>query len=147
MNGKSILFEFNSLLPDKSLSTFNLFRFFVWRIITLYPLALTSFKARDVTLKYAWFLIICILALDRERAVFIVWTFEYAQCVGGSPVQLKPISRVISWYAVFVSYKYMVWIIYMSIRVTMSKMHKNANIGEKSCLSYAFEFNPEMAFF
>ena len=71
---------------------------------------LTSFKARDVTLKYACFLKIGILALYQERTIFIVSKFEYAQCLGSRPVKLKPISGSISseWYAIFVSYNFIV---------------------------------------
>ena len=60
---------------------------------TLSPLTLTSFKTRDVTLKYAWFLKMGMLALDLVRTIFIVSKFEYVQCKGGRPIQLKPISR------------------------------------------------------
>ena len=71
----------------------------------LTSLTLISFKIRDVTLKYERFLKIAILAFDQERTIFIALKFEYAQCIGGRPFKLIPISRGISseWYASFVS--------------------------------------------
>ena len=56
---------------------------------TLLPLALTPFKTKGSTHKYAS------VALDQERTLssFIVSKFEYAQCIGGRPVMLKTISR------------------------------------------------------
>ena len=79
--------------------------------ITLPPLTLTSFKAMDVILKYAWFLKIGNVALYQERKVLIVSMFQYTQCIGGRQVKLKPISRSISseWYTIFVSYNCIVW--------------------------------------
>ena len=55
---------------------------------TLIPLALTPFKTKGSTLKYAP------VALDQERTLssFIVSKFEYAQCIGDRPVKLKTIS-------------------------------------------------------
>ena len=57
------------------------------------PLTFTSFKARNVTLKYTQLLKIGILALDQERTIFIVSEFEYAQCIGSRQVKLKTIWR------------------------------------------------------
>ena len=77
---------------------------------TLPPLTLTSFKAMDVTLKYAWFSKIGNVALQQERTILIVSKFQYTQCIGSRPVKLKPISRGISseWYTIFVSYNFIV---------------------------------------
>ena len=68
--------------------------------IALPPLTLTSFKAMDVTLKYARFLKIRIVALYQERTILIISKFLYIQCIGRKPVKHKPISRGISseWY-------------------------------------------------
>ena len=79
--------------------------------IMLPPLTLTSFKAMDVTLKYAWFLKIRNRALYQERTILIVSKFQYTQCIGSRPVKLKPISRGISsvWCTIFVSYDFIVW--------------------------------------
>ena len=44
--------------------------------IRLPSLMLTSFKTKDVTLKYARYLKICILAVDHERTILIVSKFE-----------------------------------------------------------------------
>ena len=68
------------------------------------PLTLTSFKAMDVTRKYARFLKIGSVALKQERTILIISKFQYTQCIGGRPVKLKPISRGISseWYTIFV---------------------------------------------
>ena len=106
MNRKFVVFRLNSILPAKTLSTFDQFRFLVVRFITLPPLTLTSFKARGVTLKYARLLKINILALDQERPNFVVSKFEYVQCIDSRPVKLKAITMGISseWYAIFVSY-------------------------------------------
>ena len=62
--------------------------------ITLPPLTLTSFKAMDVTLKYAWFLKIGNVALYQEKTILIVSKFQYTQCIGSRPVKLLPTSRV-----------------------------------------------------
>ena len=74
------------------------------------PLMLMSFKAKDVALKYVWFLKIDILASDQERTIFIVLKFEYAQCICGRAVQLKPLFSGISseWYSIFVPYDFKV---------------------------------------
>ena len=78
--------------------------------IALPPLTLTSFKAMDVTLKYARFLKIENVALYQERTILIASKFQYTQCIGSRPVKLKPISRGISseWYTIFVSYNFIV---------------------------------------
>ena len=78
--------------------------------IALPPLTLTSFKAMDVTLKYARFLKIENVALYQERTILIVSKFQYTQCMGSRPVKLKPISMGISsdWYTIFVSYNFIV---------------------------------------
>ena len=78
--------------------------------IALPPRTLTSFKAMDVTLKYARFLKIKNVALYQERTILIVLKFQYTQCIGSRPVKLKPISRGISseWYTIFVSYNFIV---------------------------------------
>ena len=78
--------------------------------ITLPPFTLMSFKTKDVILKYVLFLKIGTLALDQERAIFIVLKFEYVQYICDRPDQLKPISRSISseWYAVFMSQNFTV---------------------------------------
>ena len=47
--------------------------------IALSPFTLTSFKAMDVTLKYARFLKIGNLALYQERTILIVSKFQYTQ--------------------------------------------------------------------
>ena len=56
--------------------------------ITLPPLTLTSFKAMDVALKYAWFLKIGNVALYQERTILIVSKFQYTQFIGSRPVKL-----------------------------------------------------------
>ena len=73
--------------------------------ITLPHLTMTSFKARDVTFKYAELLKIGMLALCQERTMFIVLKFENTMCIGSRTVKLKPIPGGISseWYAIFVS--------------------------------------------
>ena len=78
--------------------------------ITLPPLTLMSFKAMDVTLKYARFLKIRNMALYQERTILIVSQFQYTQCIGSIPVKMKPISCGISseWYTIFVSYNFSV---------------------------------------
>ena len=71
-------------------------------LITLLPLALTPFKTKGSTLKYARNDSLKWVALDQERtsSSVIVSKFEYAQCTGGRPVKLKisflMISRMIS---------------------------------------------------
>ena len=60
------------------------------------PLTLTSFKAMDVTLKFARFLKIGNVALYRERIILIVSEFQYKQCIGSRPAKLKPIYKGIS---------------------------------------------------
>ena len=79
--------------------------------IALPPFTLTSFKAMDVTLKYARFLKIGNVALHQERTILIVSKFQYTQCIGSKPVKLKPIFRSISseWYTIFVSNIFIVW--------------------------------------
>ena len=74
------------------------------------PLTSTSFKAMDVTLKYAQFLKFENVALYQERTILIVSKFQYTRCIGSRPVKLKPISRGISseWYTIFVSYNLIV---------------------------------------
>ena len=74
------------------------------------PFTLTPSKAMDVTLKYAWFLKIGILALYQEKTILIVSKFQYTQCIGNRPVELKPVSRGISseWYTFFLSYNYII---------------------------------------
>ena len=59
--------------------------------ITLPPLTLTSFKAMDVTLKYARFLKIGNVALYRERTILIASKFQCTQFIGSRSVKLKPI--------------------------------------------------------
>ena len=78
--------------------------------ITLPPLTLTSFKAMDVTLKYAWFLKIGNVALYQEKTTLIVSKFQYTQCIGSRPAIMNTISRGISseWYTIFVSYNFIV---------------------------------------
>ena len=53
--------------------------------ITLLPLALTPFKTKGSTLKYARFFKIG----GYGSSSVIVSKFEYAQCTGGRPVKLK----------------------------------------------------------
>ena len=74
--------------------------------ITLPPLTLKSFKAMDVTLKYARFLKIKNVALYQEKTILIVSKFQYTQCIGSRPAKLKPIYRGISseWYTIFISF-------------------------------------------
>ena len=50
----------------------------------------------DVTLNYARFLKIGNVALYQERTIWIVSQFQYTQCIGSRPANLKPISRGIS---------------------------------------------------
>ena len=78
--------------------------------ITLPPLTLTSFKAMDVTLKYARFLKIGNVDLYQARTILIVSKFQYTQCIGSRQVILKPISRSISseWYTISVSCNFIV---------------------------------------
>ena len=78
--------------------------------IALLPFTLTSFKAMDVTPKYARFLKIGNVDLYQERTILIISKFQYTQCIGSRPVKLKPISRGISseWYTIFVSYNFIV---------------------------------------
>ena len=52
------------------------------------PLTLPSFKAMEVTLKYAWFLKIGNVALYQERTILIVSKFQYTQCISSRPVKL-----------------------------------------------------------
>ena len=59
--------------------------------IMLPPHTLTSFKAIDVTLKYARFLKIGNVALYQESTILIISKFHYTQCIGNRPVKLKPI--------------------------------------------------------
>ena len=49
---------------------------------------MTSFKAMDVTLKYALLLTIGNVALYQERTILIVSKFQYTQCIGSRPVNL-----------------------------------------------------------
>ena len=74
------------------------------------PLMLTSFKAKDVTLKYAQLLKIGNVALYQERTILIVSKFQYTQYIGSRLAKLKPISRGISseCYTIFVSYNFIV---------------------------------------
>ena len=77
MNRIFVIFGLNSLLPAKTLPNFHVAFF------TLPPLTVTSFKARDVALKYARLLKIGILALDQPgKGNFIVSKFEYSKCIG-----------------------------------------------------------------
>ena len=82
----------------------------------------------DVTLKYAQFLKISIYALYQEMTILIVSKFQYTSRIDSRPVKLKPISRSISseWFTFFrflklYRLKLASRIIYMKIRVTMSK--------------------------
>ena len=104
---------------------------------TLPPLTLTSFKAMDVTLKYARFLKIGNVALYQERTILIVSKFQYTQCIGSRPAKLKPISRGISseWYTIFVSYILLSEIskpdyVHENTCSNVQIMHPNANIDE-----------------
>ena len=74
----------------------------------LSPLTLTSFKARDVRLTYAWLLKIRFLALDQDMAIFIVSKFEFTHCIGSRAVKLKTKNMRISaeWFAIFISYNF-----------------------------------------
>ena len=76
-----------------------------WHKKTLASLTLTSFKTRYVTLNMHCSWKSAFLSLDQERRIYIVSKLEYAQCIGGRPIKLIPISRGISseWYASFVS--------------------------------------------
>ena len=47
----------------------------------------------DVTLKYAVFLKIGIVALNKERTILIVSKFQYTQCIGSRSIKLRSISR------------------------------------------------------
>ena len=49
-------------------------------------------------------------ALDQEMTSYIASKFEYAQCIGGRPVKLKPTSRGISseWFSIFGSFDFIV---------------------------------------
>ena len=114
-------FWLNSLLPAKTLSTFDQYWFLMWRFYYVDPLTLTSFKTRDVTLKYARFLKIGILALDQKKTICMeVWIRAVDS---GRPVKLKPISRGISSFRFLQFYiqKLDSQIICMPIRVPMSK--------------------------
>ena len=105
--------------------------------IALPPLTLMSFKATDVTLKYARFLKIGNVALYQERTILIVSKFQYTQCIGSRPVKLKPISRGISseWYTIFVSIilsSEFSQPVYVDVNTcnNVQIMHSNANIDE-----------------
>ena len=118
-------------------------------IAWLPPLTMTSFKAMDVTLTYAQFLKIGNVALYQEWTILIVSKFQYTQCIGRRPVKLKPISRGISseWYTNFVYLKIASQIMYMQIRVTMSKLCIQMQTSMKrGILSEPFQCKPEMAF-
>ena len=105
--------------------------------IALPPLTLTSFKAVDITLKYAGFLKIGNVDLYQERTILIVSKFQYTQCIGSRPVELKPISRGISseWYTIFVSYNLLFEIsqpdyVHLNTCNNVQIMHPNANIDD-----------------
>ena len=104
MNRISVVFGLNSLLPTKTLATLTCTYLSCGGFITLPLLTLTSFKARDIALKYAGLSKIGIFALHQERTIFIVSKFEYAKCIGSRPVKLKTISMGISSekYAIFI---------------------------------------------
>ena len=94
MNRIFVVFGLNSLLLAETLATLTSTYFSCGGSITLTPFTLKSFKARDVTLKYAWLLNIGILALDQERTVFVVSKFEYAQCKERRPIKFRDLIRV-----------------------------------------------------
>ena len=98
---------------------------------------LTSFKAMDVTPKYARFLKIGNLALNQERTYLIISKFQYTQCIGSRPAKLKPISRGIfsEWYTSFFSYNLISEIsqpdyVHVNTCYSVQIMHPNANIDE-----------------
>ena len=89
MNHISIVFWLISPLSAVTIQTFDQYRFLVQNgFITLPPLTLTSFKAMDVTLKYARFLKIRNMALYQKRTIAIVSQFQYTQYIGSRPVKL-----------------------------------------------------------
>ena len=105
--------------------------------ITLPPLTLTSFKAMDVTLKYAWFLNIGNVALYQERATLLLSKFQYTQCIGSRSVKLTPISRGISsvWYTISFPIILLSEIsqpdcVHVNTCYNVQIMHPNANIDE-----------------
>ena len=89
MNRIFIVFRLNSFLLAETLATLTSTYFSCGGSITLSPFTLMSFKARDVTLKYARLLNIGILALDQKRTIFVVLKFEYAQCKDMRPVKYR----------------------------------------------------------
>ena len=103
---------------------------------------MTSFKTINVTLKYAWFLNIGILALSQEKTFLIV-----------SKLTGTISRRIVSeWYASFVfllfcSLNLTSLIICMSIRVIMSAKGICMQTSMKiRVLSDSFQFEPEMMF-
>ena len=110
MNHISLVLLLISPLSAITVHTFGWYRFLVQRSIALPPLTLTSYKAMDVTLKYASFLKIGNVALYQERTILIVSKFQYTKYIGSRPVKLKPISRGIlsEWNTIFVSYNFIV---------------------------------------
>ena len=67
------VFKCNTRLPAKTLPTsLACTDFSIDGFITSPSLTLTSFELKDVTLNYAWFLNIGILALGPERTIYIV---------------------------------------------------------------------------
>ena len=106
MNHISIVFGHISLLSAERCHFFSGTDFSGDGFINLHPLILMLFKRMDVTLKYARFLKIGILALYHERTILIVLKFQDTHPIGSRPVKLKPISRSIlsECYTVFISY-------------------------------------------
>ena len=69
--------------------------------------------------------------------MLMVSKFQYTQCIGNIPVNLKPIFRGISseWYTIFVSCYFIAEIsqqdyVYVNTCKNVQLMHQNANIDE-----------------
>ena len=114
------------------------YRFFSCkRFYYITPLTLTSFKAMDVTLKYARFLKIGNVVLYKEMTILMLSKFQYTQCIGSRPAKLKPTSRGFSseWYTIFVSNNFLSEIsqpdyVHVNTCNNFQIMHPNANIDE-----------------
>ena len=99
---------------------------------------MTSFKAIDVTLKYAQFLKIRIVALCQERTNLVVSKFQYIQCIGNRPVKFKPISRGISHLSGIPFWLPIILLseisqpdnVHLNTCTNVQIMHPNANIDE-----------------
>ena len=91
----------------------------------------------DVTLKYALFLKIGNVDLYKERTILIVSKFQYTQCIGSRPMNLKQISRGISseWYTILFPIILLSEIsqpdyVHLNTCNNVQIMHPNANIDE-----------------